>query len=425
MTLFWLIEALAGLTENIAGFLLVRDVLDVREKKYGQAGFCSIVLTVGLLLLNQVHLFLAFATLYGLAGITLCVCILYKKKPGDTLVAVGSYFVLLHLLDFLLISLIGLLTENPGYGADITGQQSWRRVAYIVIAKTVLMISVYFVHRYAEKMNLLSRKMMAGILLAVELACSFVKKVCIQIDGSVIGTGILFFLTLVMGFYLMVQYAKLKVQRQQAELMEERSRVIADSCQSMHQSFYSSQLYYHDLKNHVIAMERYLLNHEYEKAAEYVASVHNSYQNVCVSVWTGVEILDFLLSAKKAEAEKQEICFSVDADAIVPGAVSEADLCAVMGNVLDNAIEGCERCEKERNIWVSVRKIHDMLMIKVKNTCVAAPERKDGHFATSKQDSRLHGRGLESVERIVNTYNGSVQYDCRDGMFSVALIFYF
>lgn len=80
MTLFWLIEALAGLTENIAGFLLVRDVLDVREKKYGQAGFCSIVLTVGLLLLNQVHLFLAFATLYGLAGITLCVCILYKRN---------------------------------------------------------------------------------------------------------------------------------------------------------------------------------------------------------------------------------------------------------------------------------------------------------------------------------------------------------
>lgn len=424
MTWFWLIEALAGLTENFAGFLLVRDILDVREKKYGQAGFCSILLTAGLLLLNQVQLFLAFATLYGLAGMTLCVCILYKKKPGDTLVAVGSYFVLLHLLDFLLISMIGLLTENPGYGADITGRQSWRRVGYIVIAKTALLVSVYLIHRGAEKINLLSRKMMAGILLAVELACSFVKKVCIQIDGNVIGTGVLFFLTVLMGLYLMVQYAKLKEQRQQAELMEERSRVIAASCQNMHQSFQSSQLYYHDLKNHVIVMERYLLNHEYEKAAEYVASVHNSYQNVPVSVWTGIEILDFLLSTKKAEAEKQGICFSVDSDSIVPLSVSEADLCAVMGNVLDNAIEGCKRCEKEQNIRVSVRKIQDMLLIRVKNTCAAFPEKKDGRFVTSKQDTRLHGRGLESVERIVKMYNGSVQYDCRDNVFCVTLVFY-
>ena len=65
MIFFWVVEALAGLIENLTGFLFVSDVIGAEKKRYRQICLCSVILTMGLLCFNSIQLFMVLATFYG------------------------------------------------------------------------------------------------------------------------------------------------------------------------------------------------------------------------------------------------------------------------------------------------------------------------------------------------------------------------
>ena len=264
MIFFWVVEALAGLIENLTGFLFVSDVIGAEKKRYRQICLCSVILTMGLLCFNSIQLFMVLATFYGLIGMTVCIWMIYRKNLKDIIISVCSFFLVLYSEDFLLISLIGSITGNRDYGTEIIAQQSWLRMKYILAAKAVLIISYALFHRYAKKITVFSRKILIGSFLALGLVFILIKKLCAQIDGDVVGTGILFFLIVVMGIYLMMQYSEMKEQRIQMALMEERSHIMMSGYQDMLKNYSASLAYHHDLKNHMITLERYLLDQNYE-----------------------------------------------------------------------------------------------------------------------------------------------------------------
>ena len=80
-----------------------------------------------------------------------------------------------------------------------------------------------------------------------------------------------------------------------------------------------------------------------------------------------------------------------------------ADLCAVLGNLLDNALEAAGQAEDDsrRSIWLTIRRINHMLVIKVQNTCEKQPVRENGEWMTTKEDKSLHGWGLKSAAAAV------------------------
>ena len=424
MIFFWVIEALAGLIENLTGFLFVSDVIGVEKKRYRQVGLFSVILTAGLLCFNSIQLFMVLATLYGIVAMTICIWIMYRKNLKDIIVSVCSFFLVLYSEDFLLISLIGSITGNRDYGTEIIAQQSWIRAVYILVAKTVLIISYILFHRYAKKIAIFSRKILIGIFLALGLVFILIKKLCTQIDGDVVGTGVLFFLIVVMGIYLMMQYSEMKEQKIQVALMEERSHIMMNGYQNMLKNYSASLAYHHDLKNHIITIERYLLDQNYEKAAEYVRFLPNECGRISMHVWTGIEIIDFILNTKKAAADEAGIHFCVDADSFCMENITETDLCALLGNALDNAIEGCESVEGRKEIRVSIRKVQEMFLIKVTNTCKAVPEPSGGLPVTSKREKGLHGWGMRSMEMVMKKYNGTMQYGSQNGRFSVVFTFF-
>ena len=425
MIFFWVVEALAGLIENLTGFLFVSDVIGAEKKRYRQICLCSVILTMGLLCFNSIQLFMVLATFYGLIGMTVCIWMIYRKNLKDIIISVCSFFLVLYSEDFLLISLIGSITGNRDYGTEIIAQQSWLRMKYILAAKAVLIISYALFHRYAKKITVFSRKILIGSFLALGLVFILIKKLCAQIDGDVVGTGILFFLIVVMGIYLMMQYSEMKEQRIQMALMEERSHIMMSGYQDMLKNYSASLAYHHDLKNHMITLERYLLDQNYEKAAEYVRTLTNDSGQISMHAWTGIEIIDFILNTKNVAADEAGIEFSVDADSFYMEEIMETDLCALLGNALDNAIEGCETAEGRKEIHVSIRRVQEMFLIKVSNTCKAMPEQNGGLPATSKKEKELHGWGMRSMEMVMKKYNGTMQYGSRDGTFSVIFTFFF
>lgn len=423
--MFWIVEAIAGFVENLIGFSFIGDLLGVENKKYRKGILLSLVLTIGLLMINRIQLFSVFAVLYGIIGLTVGFYFIYHENLWNTLVTVVSYFLLLYLLEFLLISLAGILLRRNDFGAYIVSKQSWMRVLFVVIVKITLIILYFLFHKLFQKITIESRRMLIGVLVAFELIINLEKRLCQRIEGDIVSIGILLFVTVIMGIYLILQYSKMKKQELQMELTQERNLVMMRGYEDMMQNYRNNAIYYHDLKNHMLTLERFLINGEYDKAINYMETLQTTRVEVGAYKWTGIEIVDFILNYKKEAAEKKGISFVIDADSLTIEDMEEADLCALFGNLLDNAVEGCERENGEREIRISIRKIRETLMIKAVNTCHTVPPRKDGFFLSSKEDKSLHGWGIKSMKMIAEKYGGTMKCEYKNGEFNVVLTFFF
>ena len=85
-------------------------------------------------------------------------------------------------------------------------------------------------------------------------------------------------------------------------------------------------------------------------------------------------------------------------------ALADKELCILLGNLLDNAIEACEKLEEEkRMVKIEVRKHHSMLMLIVENSCEAHAQVRKGIFRTTKKDDRMHGYRIHNVRKTVKT----------------------
>lgn len=99
------------------------------------------------------------------------------------------------------------------------------------------------------------------------------------------------------------------------------------------------------------------------------------------------------------------------------------DLCSVLSNLLENAIEACKKnkVEKNKSIDLIIRKINKMIFIKIENPIEIKPILKEESFLTSKQEKDLHGWGLKSVQSVVEKYGGEITYSTKDEIFRIII----
>ena len=94
----------------------------------------------------------------------------------------------------------------------------------------------------------------------------------------------------------------------------------------------------------------------------------------------------------------------------------------MLENLFDNAIESALKCEKERKIFLNIENVNSVLILKLWNTSCKVPYVKKDRFITDKDDSNVHGWGVESVKSIVNKYNGSIEFKYDETFFEVDII---
>lgn len=177
----------------------------------------------------------------------------------------------------------------------------------------------------------------------------------------------------------------------------------------------------HDLKHQIEALRGACSNEEretYLKEMENAITLYNG-QNV-----TGNAVLDTLLTRKKIYCLQHDIDFSISADGRSLSILSVKDICTIMGNILDNAIEYVSNLEdtEERQIQGEIFQKGAFLMIRLENYYHG--ESLDGKHLpkTTKTDKKRHGYGLKSVRYIVEKYNGSMTLRTENNWFVVRIL---
>ena len=101
--------------------------------------------------------------------------------------------------------------------------------------------------------------------------------------------------------------------------------------------------------------------------------------------------------------------------------VSDNDWCIVLLNLLDNALEACEKVEESKRwITITIKCRENIILLEINNSFDGKLQKdRNGKLLTAKQNNFLHGIGLDSVVRIIDKYGGLIQINGEDKVFKV------
>lgn len=171
----------------------------------------------------------------------------------------------------------------------------------------------------------------------------------------------------------------------------------------------------HDLRNHVMAVSGLLERGETEQALGYLEQITQSSALSGGSRLCDNEVANVVLTAKAKEMTQRGLkgVFQVSLPACL--LISEVDLCALLGNALDNAMEAAEKSGNPV-IHVRCRVEKGLFMLQVENA-LAGDETPD--LATTKADKTAHGFGLPGMREIAQRYGGSLEASADHGRFEL------
>lgn len=189
-------------------------------------------------------------------------------------------------------------------------------------------------------------------------------------------------------------------------------------CTEVEHMYRQTRGWRHDYHNHIQTMKAYLSMGRLKELEQYLSELDQDLAAVDTVVKTGNIMVDAVLNSKLSLAAERQIF--VDAKAVVPQqlAVSDVDLSLVIGNLLDNAIEGCMKQEKEdsRFIRVYIDILKGQLYIYVMNSTAGKLKRQGNIYLSAKQ-GKYHGFGLTRMDQVVKRYHGYLERQDEDGVF--------
>ena len=203
-----------------------------------------------------------------------------------------------------------------------------------------------------------------------------------------------------------------------AKLAEENSRlkIRSEFYQSIEAQQQELRKLKHDLMNHFTVIATYLDLGENDKAIEYLKEIGARFSEL-TKQYTPNTLINSILNFKMQKASTEGLTLEVKADVSSRLNIDETDLCTLIANSLDNAIEANP---PDRRIVLEMLEDGSRLLFSVTNRYEREiGRRSDGSFITSKGDSKNHGLGIRNIKEAVERMNGRIDITAKDNVFRV------
>lgn len=184
--------------------------------------------------------------------------------------------------------------------------------------------------------------------------------------------------------------------------MEQKQEIDKTYFDILEQNNKDLKIFTHDIKNHLEQISNLSDNEDINRYVTVLYGTINRYSNVALS---GNKTLDVIINKYKSlcENKKIKIVFNVKTSNL--SNIQDMDLANILNNILDNAVEAVDK-SRDKNIVVDIFSKTTFDVIKMQNSCDDPPRTLDRKLITSKKDKRLHGLGIDSVQRTLKKYDG-------------------
>ncbi len=185
-----------------------------------------------------------------------------------------------------------------------------------------------------------------------------------------------------------------------------------------------SRIYRHDMHHHLIVLEGLMLQDNASGALRYIQELSGKLLSLTQTIWSANTAVNAVLTAYLTQAE--EAGCRVNADVRIPADLpyGEMDLCIILANTLENAINACREIETEKQITVKLELTQNhRLTLSVENTCPAPVEFGVNGLPIAPLREG-HGLGLRSVQTVTDKYGGLLQCSWKEQRFHIQVVLF-
>ena len=229
---------------------------------------------------------------------------------------------------------------------------------------------------------------------------------------GIIGLLVICIILLAAGLYWMMRRT-----RKEHRTWQLKTEMLEDNYRALLELYEKKSVLVHDMKNHLLAMAKMLEEGQKEETLAYITQMTGGIRKSGSVIHTNHKMLDSILNQKFQEAREAQIDIQCAYDDMRDLKLDLAEICSLLANLLDNAIEAAGKCPDgaERRIDVACRKQGRMLVVSVSNS---VPEENklepDALLRTTKADKEMHGFGMISVKKVISSHGGYMKTDIRD-----------
>jgi sensor histidine kinase YesM len=212
---------------------------------------------------------------------------------------------------------------------------------------------------------------------------------------------------------LKVEY---KVIENQVELQRENYKALSEAIQNI----YALR---HDARHHILFIKTMIEEKNYDKALEYIRQFNEHEINKTIPTLCENFTADSIIKYYMSIAQEKDIEFKTQLTIPEDININNLDLCIVLGNCLENAIDACDRIidQRKKYIYFQSKILGSHIVFKITNSFNGEILSFNKGLISTKEN-RGHGIGLANVQNTVNKYKGSLDFKYSDDEFNVDIV---
>lgn len=209
--------------------------------------------------------------------------------------------------------------------------------------------------------------------------------------------------------------------REETLSLHTRAQAQQESIEALGIAYAQQRKLTHDFQSHVDVLNSLLAGNSLEEARRHLHELQKFQTDRILLVNTHNATMDALLNQKASVATNRKIDIQFSVNDLSPLVINSTDLTVIISNIMDNAIEACEKLQiADRQIFVKVLLEDDSLFFSVRNRALPVSILPGQLPASTKKDAGLHGFGLENVRATLAKYKALYSLTYTDGWFSFA-----
>ena len=210
--------------------------------------------------------------------------------------------------------------------------------------------------------------------------------------------------------------------RYEKKILDYQRKAMEKQVTEVNEIYMTMRGWRHDYHNHLQKLNAHLQEGQIEEARKYIGELGESLDDIKTKYQTGNVSLDAILNSKLSIVEKERIAINCKVEIGENLKVSDIDLCILLGNLIDNAVEACrvipEEEERFLRIYMCIRK--QQLYISVSNATNEIIRKLDAEYISKKRGD--HGHGLKRINIVVDKYGGFIKRANEPGVFATEIM---
>lgn len=312
-----------------------------------------------------------------------------------------------------------------GISKDLTVAKPNRIIMLLILYLTFICFSFFFQnHKISSNIKLPFQYWVAffGAPLLLILCAEWFSQHYAQItDRSALLPYLCLAFALLLTYYLSFLIIKNYEENIQTGFLNQKLELQTDYIKQSSAMIHQVRKERHELKNNYFYIQTLVKGKKYDALDDFLNREMQQHFELMEEFHTGNKLVDYILTQKVNEARDANI--HVMTNVLLPEtlAVKEQDLCALLLNLIDNAIEASKK-EQQGDIHITINIVKQYLSIQIKNKSTLNILKQNPYLKTIKPDAIHHGLGLQIIRQIVEKYNGIFDTSMESGYFCASVM---